>query len=99
VAYQGGFQSGIPRVNAEMQNYTAAIYHARELAMDRMQAEALSDGASGIVGVKISEHARNWDNHVFEFQAVGTGIRKVADGLPRPETRFTLSLDEAPGGA
>jgi len=57
--------------------YTQAIYHARELAMDRMQAEALKGGASGIVGVQVSEHARGWDKQVFEFMAIGTSIRRT----------------------
>src|SRR5438128_10875520 len=36
--------------NVEMTNYTQALYDARELAMERMQAEAISLGAHGVVG-------------------------------------------------
>lgn len=65
------------RESGENTVYTQAIYHARELAMDRMQAEALQGGASGIVGVQVGEHARGWDKQVFEFMAIGTSIRKM----------------------
>ena len=37
--------------NVEMPNYTQALYDARELAMERMQAEAEALEAEGIVGV------------------------------------------------
>lgn len=80
VAAQAVSQYAAPsqlRENGENKVYTQAIYHARELAMDRMQAEALKGGATGIVGVQVSEHARGWDKQVFEFMAIGTSIRKA----------------------
>jgi uncharacterized protein YbjQ (UPF0145 family) len=36
--------------NQEMMQFTQGVYEARELALDRMQAEAAQVGASGIVG-------------------------------------------------
>ena len=83
--------------NVEMENYTQALYHARELAMSRMQAEARKTGATGIVGVQVSENSRNWDNHVFEFLAVGTAVRRaeMAAQTPQPaQTTLTLNLDD-----
>ncbi|THF83598.1 heavy metal-binding domain-containing protein [Deinococcus sp. KSM4-11] len=95
VAHQGFLQSlSTLGQNVEMTNYTQAIYHARELAMTRMQAEARQAGATGIVGVQVSEHSRIWDNHVFEFLAVGTGVRRVQGATPALQTTLNLSLDE-----
>ena len=43
--------------NVELANYTQALYDARELAMERMQAEALEAKAEGIVGVDLHERS------------------------------------------
>ena len=55
-------------------NYTQALYDARELAMERMQAEALEAKAEGIVGVDLHERSHGWGSHVIEFFAIGTAI-------------------------
>jgi uncharacterized protein YbjQ (UPF0145 family) len=56
VAHQGMFQAmGNIGANKEMANFTQALYEARELAMERMQDEALKLKAEGIVGVQIQE--------------------------------------------
>jgi uncharacterized protein YbjQ (UPF0145 family) len=60
--------------NIELPNYTQALYDARELAMERMQAEALEAKAEGIVGVDIHERSHGWGSHVIEFFAIGTAI-------------------------
>jgi uncharacterized protein YbjQ (UPF0145 family) len=75
VAHQGlrGFFSKIGQ-NVEMENYTQALYDARELAMERMQAEAQAAQAEGIVGVQIQERSHGWGSHVIEFFAVGTAV-------------------------
>ena len=39
--------------NVELPNFTQALYDARELAMERMQAEAEAVKAEGIVGVQL----------------------------------------------
>jgi uncharacterized protein YbjQ (UPF0145 family) len=62
--------------NVELQNYTEAIYDARELAMARMQAEAETHGADGIVGMQIVEKTHIWNPHVIEFMAIGTSVEK-----------------------
>jgi uncharacterized protein YbjQ (UPF0145 family) len=61
--------------NSEMVVQTQGLYEARELAMTRMQAEAERDGATGIVGVRVTEHRFGWESHVTEFLALGTSIR------------------------
>ncbi|HEY4098607.1 MAG TPA: heavy metal-binding domain-containing protein [Baekduia sp.] len=75
VAHQG-FGSWMKRVgrNTEMPNFTQALYDARELAMERMQAEAESAEAEGIVGVQLVEGNHGWSSHVLEYFAVGTAV-------------------------
>ncbi|WP_407539435.1 heavy metal-binding domain-containing protein [Deinococcus radiomollis] len=96
VATQAVSQYAVSGQNGENKVYTQAIYHARELAMDRMQAEALKGGANGIVGVQVSEHARGWDKQVFEFMAIGTSIRKIDAGVSADPgaTRMVLNLND-----
>ncbi len=60
--------------NVELPNFTQALYDARELAMQRMQSEAIELGAEGIVGVTLSEKSHGWGSHVIEFFALGTAI-------------------------
>jgi uncharacterized protein YbjQ (UPF0145 family) len=60
--------------NVELPNYTQALYDARELAMERMQAEATEVGAEGIVGVQLHERNHGWGSHVIEFFAIGTAV-------------------------
>jgi uncharacterized protein YbjQ (UPF0145 family) len=60
--------------NQEMPTYTQALYEARELAMERMQAEATELQAGGIVGTRITERSHGWGSHVIEFFAIGTGV-------------------------
>ena len=50
--YHVGLQVGRWNQNQELQVLTQAMYNARELAMDRMRAEADHLGADGIVGVQ-----------------------------------------------
>ncbi len=60
--------------NVELENFTQALYDARELAMERMQAEAQALSAEGIVGVDLKESSHGWGSHTIEFFAVGTAI-------------------------
>jgi uncharacterized protein YbjQ (UPF0145 family) len=79
--------------NVEFANYTQAVYDARELAMERMQAEAASLGAQGIVGARIIERSHGWGSHVIEFFAVGTAIIPIATDHQIPPPSLTLSLN------
>jgi uncharacterized protein YbjQ (UPF0145 family) len=75
VAHQSWKQSlGNTGRNVELPNFTQALYDARELAMERMQSEALEAKAEGIVGVDIHENNHGWGSHVIEFFAIGTAI-------------------------
>jgi len=75
VAHRGMFQSlKQAGQNVELPNFTQALYDARELAMERMQAEAEQVKAEGIVGVQLKENNHGWGSHVIEFFAIGTAI-------------------------
>ena len=94
VAHQGlsGWFKTVGR-NAEMTNYTQALYDARELAMERMEAEAQRVSADGIVAVRLHEGSHGWGSHVIEFFAIGTAIVPIAGEhtLPVPQTVLTLN--------
>jgi uncharacterized protein YbjQ (UPF0145 family) len=72
--YHVGIQYGNWSKNQEMDILSKAMYHARELAMSRMRAEATAMGADGIVGVKLTIKRLEWDEHLLEFIAIGTGV-------------------------
>jgi uncharacterized protein YbjQ (UPF0145 family) len=94
VAHRGMFQalkqSG---KNIELPNFTQALYDARELAMERMQAEAEAVQAEGIVGVQLKEGSHGWGSHVIEFFAVGTAIVPYGEDhqIQAPMTVLDLS--------
>ncbi len=80
--------------NVEMTNYTQALYDARELAMERMQAEAISLRAQGVVGAQIHERSHGWGSHVIEFFAVGTAVISVSDTHEVPAPALSLLLND-----
>ena len=80
--------------NTEMANYTQALYQARELAMERMQAEAESVGAQGIVGARIEEQSYGWDSHVIEFFAIGTAIIPTREDHQITPPQMVISLND-----
>src|SRR6266516_1881506 len=80
--------------NVEMTNYTQALYDARELAMDRMQAEAIGLRAQGVVGAQIHERSHGWGSHVIEFFAVGTAVISISDTHEVPAPALSLLLND-----
>lgn len=96
VAHQGlgGWFQRVGK-NAEMTNFTQALYDARELAMERMQAEAESVEAEGIVGVQLHEGNHGWDSHVIEYFAVGTAVTPISDDHTIPAPSFVLTLTDS----
>jgi uncharacterized protein YbjQ (UPF0145 family) len=80
--------------NMEMPNFTQALYDARELAMERMQAEATELQAEGIVGVQLSERSHGWGSHVIEFFAIGTAIVPTRPDHEIPAPQLTLGLND-----
>jgi uncharacterized protein YbjQ (UPF0145 family) len=69
--------------NMEMQALTQALYHARELAMVRMEEEADALGADGIVGVRLTVNLHAWGSNVIEFLAIGTAVASERGGTWR----------------
>jgi uncharacterized protein YbjQ (UPF0145 family) len=80
--------------NQELDVLTQAMYHARELAMTRMEEEADSLGADGIVGVRLEVGRHEWGSELAEFIAIGTAVKHAAGELHRaPSGRpFTSDL-------
>jgi uncharacterized protein YbjQ (UPF0145 family) len=75
VAHRGMFAGlGTAGRNVELENFTAAMYEAREIAVERMQFEAAAAKAEGVVGVDIHEGSHGWQTHVIEFFAIGTAV-------------------------
>ena len=72
--YHVGYQQAAWFKNQEMTVLTQAMYHARELAMTRMEEEAHALGADGIVGVRLDVNHKEWGSHVAEFVAMGTAV-------------------------
>jgi uncharacterized protein YbjQ (UPF0145 family) len=78
--YHVGFQVGRWGKNQELDTLSQAMYHARELAMTRMEAEADQLGADGIVGVRLDIEFKEFGNDLAEFIAVGTAV--AAESAP-----------------
>jgi hypothetical protein len=77
-----------------MRGYTEALYQARELAMGRLQAEALALRAEGVVGVTTSELSHGWGSHVIDFSALGTAVRSLTDQEDNIDPKFVLSVHD-----
>ena len=92
--YHIGFQQANWGRNQEMSVLTQAMYHARELAMTRMEEEADQLGADGVVGVRLDIGRYEWGADLAEFIAVGTAVKHRAGELHRaPSGRpFTSDL-------
>ena len=97
VAYQG-IRQWFKSVgnNIEMANYTQALYTARETAMARMQAEAMSLRAEGIVGAQVQEKNHGWGSHVIEYFAIGTAIVQTRAEHSIQPPQLTLSMNDSP---
>jgi uncharacterized protein YbjQ (UPF0145 family) len=99
--YHVGFQMGRWSRNQELDTLSQAMYHARELAMTRMEAEADVLGADGIVGVRLEIEFKEFGSDLAEFIAVGTAVaadeahRATPDGFSWRNTQgkpFTSDL-------
>ena len=72
--------------NQEMKIYTDATYAARELALERMQAEAVERGGVGVVGARGEESNGGWGANAIEFFAVGTAVAPMANDANAPSS-------------
>ena len=80
--------------NIELPNYTQALYDARELAMERMQAEAQGLNAEGVVGVSVEEANHTWGPNVLEFSAVGTAVMAISADHRIPTPSLVLTVND-----
>jgi uncharacterized protein YbjQ (UPF0145 family) len=94
IAHQrlGSKMSNVGR-NVELEQFTQALYDARELAMSRMQAEAEELASEGIVGVQLRQHSHTWGSHTTEFFAIGTAVRPLREDHIIQTPTMVLSLD------
>jgi uncharacterized protein YbjQ (UPF0145 family) len=93
--YHIGFQMPKWGKNAEMETLTQAMYHARELAISRMEEEADALHADGVVGVRLEVNRAAWGENNAEFIAIGTAVRAVnrnQDYLTNKRKPFTSDL-------
>ena len=81
--YHIGYQQAMWNRSMEMTVLTQAMYHARELAMTRMEEEADQLGADGIVGVRLTIGRYDWGVDLAEFIAVGTAVKHAGGELHR----------------
>jgi uncharacterized protein YbjQ (UPF0145 family) len=79
--------------NMEMPNFTQATYEARELAMDRMQYEAMQLQAEGVVGVQVQERPYYWGAHVIEFFSFGNAVISLRKDhtITKPQLNLPLT--------
>ena len=98
VAHRGMLSSlGTITRNIELENFTAAMYEAREIAIERMQAEAANAKAEGVVGLDIHEGSHSWESHVIEFFAVGTAVLPLHQEIAPekiPDPMMVLSVND-----
>jgi len=91
--YHVGYQFAGIRQNLEMTVLTQAMYHARELAMTRMEEEAESLHADGIIGVRLEVNRYEWGAGLAEFMAIGTAVRSLGEShRPAHGRPFTSDL-------
>ena len=83
--------------NVELENFTAAMYEAREIAIERMQHEAAAAKAEGVVGMEIHEGSHAWQTHVIEFFAIGTAVLPIEQEIAPakiPDPMMVLSVND-----
>ncbi len=93
VGYQG-LGSWVKQVgrNCEMPTYTQGLYDAREHALARMQAEAETLDADGIVGARVTDSSHSWESHIIEYFAIGTAIIAARPDHEVPAPTMVLPL-------
>jgi uncharacterized protein YbjQ (UPF0145 family) len=94
--------------SVELSEYTHALYDARELAIERLQAEAEALDATGIVDVTVSEQAHAWRQNyanvgnaalqtgeMIELFVIGTAVMPMPGAAvtpPRPRLIHVVSM-------
>jgi uncharacterized protein YbjQ (UPF0145 family) len=94
IAHRGALSSlGQMGKNVELEQFTQAMYDARELAMTRMQAEAETLDAAGVIQMQLNQNSHQWGEHAIEFLAIGTAAYKLDNAVAPDAPITTISLD------
>ena len=88
--YHVGWQYTPMYSSTELTTLSHAQYHARLLAISRLQQEARLLGAHGVIGVRLERQAYDWGTNLLEFAARGTAV-SIPD-RPVPEHPFVCAL-------
>lgn len=70
-------QPGWQPYNGELDVLTQAYYNSRHLAMNRLQQEAKLLGATGVLGVRLTQGNFDAGEGMIEFATVGTAVREI----------------------
>jgi uncharacterized protein YbjQ (UPF0145 family) len=94
IATGGGFGSWY---NQELTDFTQATYQSRELAMQRMEYEARTAGATGIVGVTVEPwyetyEVQNRHDLILHFTATGTCVAPDPPSTPTADPKIIVQL-------
>jgi uncharacterized protein YbjQ (UPF0145 family) len=76
----------------EQPQFTQALYDAREIAMERMQADATDVGGEGLVGCRDPRVEPRLGSHIMEFVGVGTAITPIRDATHEVHEPPTLVM-------
>ncbi len=88
--YHVGWQYTPLYQSTELVTLSHAQYHARLLAISRLQQEARLLGAHGVIGVRLERKAYDWGENLLEFAAWGTAV--ALPDQPIPEHPFVCAL-------
>src|SRR5258708_13664893 len=73
--YHVGLQIGRGSKNQELDLLSQSMYHARELAMTRMEAEAKTLDADGVAGVRLGVELRKSATRIATSTPLATALR------------------------
>lgn len=80
--------------NRELPEHTRAMYDARELAMERVQREALQLRATGVVGMSVVQRSHAWGTRAIELFALGTAVREMPGGHQALQAEPVVTMDD-----
>jgi uncharacterized protein YbjQ (UPF0145 family) len=95
--------------SCELSGYTHGLYDARELAIERLQDEGEALGATGIVGVTVSEQSHSWrtagpdvgnaalrTGELIELFVLGTAVIPMANAKAPPKPELVRIANDPP---
>lgn len=74
---------------------TSALYAAREAALRRLQDDALSLHAEGVLGVDLRHDQHIWGRRATELSVIGTAVARTSGEEALHTPAFTLSVADA----